>query len=123
MYIASKFNDETRAKLVVRWEKLEKQAISDKRHMDSDIIEEASAIAGSQTKLAIRLGISTGELSLIKNGNNSVSQESINKVERLCNLIIMHGLSVVTSLNDFDTFELIAELKNRGITGNLSITI
>lgn len=53
LYIATKFNDEARAKLVLRWEQLEKERITQGavRHLlvtDSDIMNEAERIVGRQ---------------------------------------------------------------------------
>jgi phage regulator Rha-like protein len=53
LYIATKFNDEARAKLVLRWEQLEKERIMQGavRHLlvtDSDIMNEAERIVGRQ---------------------------------------------------------------------------
>ena len=52
LYIATKFNDEARAKLVLRWEQLEKERIQQGavRHLlvsDGDVMKEAEKIIGS----------------------------------------------------------------------------
>jgi len=53
LYIATKFNDEARARLVLRWEQLEKERILQGavRHLlvnDSDVMSEAERIVGLQ---------------------------------------------------------------------------
>ena len=53
LYIATKFNDEARAKLVLRWEQLEKERIQQGavRHLlvsDGDVMKEAEKIIGFQ---------------------------------------------------------------------------
>ena len=51
LYIATKFNDEARAKLVLRWEQLERERMAEKcvRHLlvtDMDVMREAETIIG-----------------------------------------------------------------------------
>jgi len=81
LYIATKFNDDARAKLVLRWEQLEKERIMQGavRHLlvnDSDVMTEAERIVGvklegrnqkaedclTASEIAERLGIDTKDL-------------------------------------------------------------
>lgn len=96
------------AKLFRNWaEKLILNTI-EKPTANIELIKEAVAIAGSQNKLATRLGISSGELSLIINNDNRVSREAIERTERICNLIIQHGND-----NSREAFELLMQIENR----------
>ena len=53
LYIATKFNDEARAKLVIRWQQLEKERLMQQgiRHLlvtDQDVMHEAERIVGRE---------------------------------------------------------------------------
>lgn len=89
LYIASKFDDEVRAKLVVRWFELEQDALTRRRVIklredEQDLLSllREYLLLGDQMKIAAELGVSARHVSHVKCGKRRSSRVLAALVDR-----------------------------------------
>lgn len=135
LYIATKFNDEARARLIIRWEELEKQQAIDLTNPDTilTIVQNWKKAEDDRQRLQLTTEIQQKELSeaapKVEYYNEVMQSESLIPTNIIAKELGMSAVSLNKLLNQLniiyrsgETWVLYHKYQNKGYTGTKTVT-
>ena len=135
LYVATKFNDEARARLIIRWEELEKQQAIDLTNPDTilTIVQNWKKAEDDRQRLQLTTEIQQKELSeaapKVEYYNEVMQSESLIPTNIIAKELGMSAVSLNKLLNQLniiyrsgETWVLYHKYQNKGYTGTKTVT-
>lgn len=135
LYVATKFNDEARARLIIRWEELEKQQAIDLTNPDTilAIVQNWKKAEDDRQRLQLTTEIQQKELSeaapKVEYYNEVMQSESLIPTNIIAKELGMSAVSLNKLLNQLniiyrsgETWVLYHKYQNKGYTGTKTVT-
>ena len=135
LYVATKFNDEARARLIIRWEELEKQQAIDLTNPDTilTIVQNWKKAEDDRQRLQLTAEIQQRELSeaapKVEYYNEVMQSESLIPTNIIAKELGMSAVSLNKLLNQLniiyrsgETWVLYHKYQNKGYTGTKTVT-